>query len=297
MTGPAPTGPPHTPAGPARGLTGPAAAPPERPRVYSSPLPTPRPHLGHALASEWTKLVSVRSTLWTLGSLVVTVVGVGLLFIVKTVDQDYVDMPFTAPALFGLLVGQLAVMLLGVLTITSEHGTGLIRTTFTASPTRYRVLTAKYLVFGVTALLTTAGSVFVVGLAAQIVHSGPVAGPHPDSDWLGALAGCVYVTLLGVLALAVGSLVRHSAGAVAVMLGLVTLPPVIGGMLIAWEAAASVGETTLRYNAPVALMQLFGLSDTSGAQLPGGFAQMALILLVTGAAVAASYVVVGRQDT
>lgn len=58
----------------------------DQPKSYSSPLPTPRPHLGHAMASEWTKLVSVRSTMWTLGSLVLTVVGVGLLFVVQTGD-------------------------------------------------------------------------------------------------------------------------------------------------------------------------------------------------------------------
>ncbi|MFG2980763.1 ABC transporter permease [Streptomyces sp. NPDC048258] len=270
----------------------------DQPKSYSSPLPTPRPHLGHALASEWTKLVSVRSTLWTLGSLVLIVVGAGLLFVVQTRDQDYVGISFTTPALFGLLIGQLAVIVLGVLTITSEHATGLVRTTFTAAPERHRVLTAKYLVFSITAFLVTAGSVFLVGLAAALVHNGSAAGPHAASEWFGALAGVLYVTLLGVLALAVGALVRHSAGAIAVMLGVVTLPPVIGGMLSAWETAAPVGRLILQYNAPVALMQLFGMSETGSEStpVPGGLAHMTLIVLVAGGAVAASYVMVGRRD-
>ncbi|MET9321551.1 ABC transporter permease [Streptomyces sp. NPDC003038] len=287
MTGPTRTGP-----------TSPATPPGDQPRNYSSTLPTPRPHLGHALASEWTKLVSVRSTLWTLGALVVTVVGIGLLFVAQTRDGDYADMPFTTPALFGLLIGQLAVMVLGVLTITSEHGTGLVRTTFTAAPDRHRVLTAKYLVFGITAFVATAGSVAVVALAAAIVHNGPAAGPHADGEWLGGLAGSFYVTLLGVLALAVGALVRHSAGAIAVMLGLVTLPPVIGAMLSVWEAAAPLGRGVLAHNAPVALMQLFGMPDggSPGADPPSDWSHMLLILVVTGAAVAASYTVVGRRD-
>ncbi|MEU9304302.1 ABC transporter permease [Streptomyces sp. NPDC048269] len=270
----------------------------DQPKSYSSPLPTPRPHLGHALASEWTKLISVRSTLWTLGSLVLTVVGAGLLFVVQTQDQDYAGISFTTPALFGLLIGQLAVIVLGVLTITSEYATGLVRTTFTAAPERHRVLTAKYLVFSVTAFLVTAGSVFLVGLAAALVHNGSAAGPHAAAEWFGALAGILYVTLLGVLALAVGALVRHSAGAVAVMLGLVTLPPAIGGMLSAWESAAPLGQLILRYNAPVAMMQLFGMSEggSETAAAPAGLAHMTLILLVAGGAVAASYVVVGRRD-
>ncbi|MFD7783151.1 ABC transporter permease [Streptomyces nojiriensis] len=269
----------------------------EQPGSYSSPLATPRPHLGHAMASEWTKLVSLRSTLWTLGSLVLTVVGVGLTVVAQTADGDYTQINFTTPALFGLLVGQLAVMVLGVLTISSEHGTGLVRTTFTAAPDRYRVLTAKYLVFSMAAFATTALSVFVVGITAAVVRGGTASGPHAAGEWFGALLGCGYVTLLGVLALAIGSLVRHSAGAIAVMLGLVTLPPVIGAMLIAWEAVASAGRTILQHNVPVALMTLFGLP--AGGDIgpdPSALSHVTLIVLVTGSAVAASYVIVGRRD-
>lgn len=271
------------------------------PTVYSSPLPTPRPHLGHALASEWTKVTSVRSTMWTLGSLVLLVVGIGSAVIWQTSGLDYQQMPFIAPALFGLLVGQLAVMVLGVLTITSEYGTGLVRTTFTAAPDRYRVLTAKYLVFGTTAFLTTAGSVCLVGLAATLLHSGASAGTHSPSEWASGILGSFYVTLLGVLALAVGALVRHSAGAIAVMLGVVTLPPVIGAVLSIWEALAPVGQALFQYNVPVALMKLFGMPTEAAepgvtAAYPGSLSHMALILLVTGAMVTASYVVVGRRD-
>ncbi|MGW6981186.1 ABC transporter permease [Streptomyces sp. NPDC054932] len=264
---------------------------------YSSPLATPRPHLGHALASEWTKLVSLRSTLWTLGALVVTVVGIGVAVISQTVDADYEQIHFTTPALIGLLVGQLAVIVLGVLTITSEHGTGLVRTTFTAAPDRYRVLTAKYLVFSMTAFVTTVLAVFVVGVCAAVAHGGTASGPHAAGEWFGALLGCGYVTLLGVLALAIGSLVRHSAGGIALMLGLVTLPPVIGAMLSMWEAVAPVSRVILRHNVPVAMMQLFGMPE--GGDLgpePSNLSHMMLIVLVTGGAVAASYLVVGRRD-
>ncbi|OEJ33770.1 ABC transporter permease subunit [Streptomyces subrutilus] len=268
-----------------------------RPQDYSSPLPTPRPHLGHALASEWTKLISVRSTLWTLSALVLTVVGIGMVFVTKTRPTDYVQISFTTPALFGLLVGQLAVMVLGVLTITSEHASGLVRTTFTAAPERHRVLTAKYLVFGITAFLTTVGSVFLVGIAAALVHNSPDAGAHELREWLGSLMGCFYVTLLGVLALAVGALVRHSAGAIAVMLGVVTLPPVIGAMLSYWQASAPVGQAIIEHNAPVALMQLFGMQEgAAGEPMPSTLSHMVIILIVTGGAVAASYVTVARRD-
>lgn len=270
---------------------------PEHAEGYRSALPTPRPHLGHALASEWTKLVSIRSTLWTLGSLVVTVVGIGMVFVVQTRDADYEQISFTTPALIGLMVGQLSVMVLGVLTITSEHGTGLVRTTFTAAPDRFRVLTAKYLVFSVTAFVTAALAVYTVGIVASLVHSGAAAGPHSAREWFGAVLGCLYVTLLGVLALAVGALVRHSAGAIAVMLGVVTLPPVIGAMLSSWQASTYLGQLVLQHSVPVALARLFGMAEGGNpAQEPSSLAHLALIVLVTGGAVAASYVTVGRRD-
>ncbi|MEV6577935.1 ABC transporter permease [Streptomyces sp. NPDC051582] len=268
----------------------------DRPKSYSSPLETPRPHLGHAVASEWTKMISVRSTVWTLGSLVLLVVGIGVLAVSETRSADYQEVPLTAPALFGLLVGQVAVMVLGVLTITSEYGTGMIRTTFTAAPDRARVLTAKYLVFAGVAFATISGSVAVVGLSSAILRGGAGSGSHGGGEWARALAGCVYVTLLGVLALAIGAMLRHSAGAIAVMLGLVTLPPVVGGMVSMWQTLAPLGSVILRYNAPVALMGLFGLPDAATGNSPGSGLQVLLILLVTGAAVAGSYAVVGRRD-
>ncbi|MFE2550591.1 ABC transporter permease [Streptomyces sp. NPDC059355] len=279
-------------------MTGPTntAGTADRPKSYSSPLQTPRPHLGHAVASEWTKLISVRSTVWTLGSLVLLVVGIGVLAVSESRSSDYQEVPLTAPALFGLLVGQIPVLVLGVLTITSEYGTGMIRTTLTAAPDRARVLTAKYLVFAGVAFATVAGSVATVGLASAILRGGAGAGAHGAGEWAHALAGCVYVTLLGVLALAIGAMLRHSAGAIAVMLGLVTLPPVIGGMLSMWATLAPLGSVILRYNAPVALMRLFGLPDADTGNSPDGVTQVLLILLVTGAAVAGSYAVVGRRD-
>ncbi|MFE2268175.1 ABC transporter permease [Streptomyces lavendulae] len=265
---------------------------------YSSPLPTPRPHLGHALASEWTKLTSVRSTVWTLGSLVALVVGIGVFAVLQTGSADYKSIPFVAPALFGMMVGQLAVMVLGVLTVSSEYGTGLIRTTLTAAPDRLRVLTAKYLVFGAVAFGVTLGSVAFVGISAALLHNGPEAGYHGAGEWVGALGGCFYVTLLGVLALAVGALVRHSAGGIAIMLGLVTMPPVLGAILTGWPVSREIGLTVVRYNAPMGLIQLFGLpnSGMDGSPTPSDLAQLGLLVLVTALAVTASYAVVRRRD-
>ncbi|MER7764291.1 ABC transporter permease [Streptomyces sp. NPDC097619] len=308
MTGPTTTGPAAgaAPSGPGAPWPGTAGAPVASGPVpaaegregasYLSPLPDTRPHLGHAMASEWTKLVSVRSTLWTLGSLAALVLGIGTVAALQTSDVDFQQVPFFTPALFGLFIGQVSVIVLGVLTMSSEYGTGLVRTTFTAAPDRHRVLTAKLLVFGLTAFVAVAGSVMLVGLLTAVLHSGPEAGHHGAREWIGALAGSAYVTLLGVLALAVGAMLRHSAGAIAVMLGVVTVPPVLAGVLMVWESTYTLGNWIVRYNPPVALAELFGMPMGGEFGTSSQLGQIALLVAVTAAAVAGAYVVTGRRD-
>ena len=89
----------------------------------------------------------MRSTVWTLGVMLLLVVGINLLVLIPLHSSDDTSVPVLAPGLFGLMLGQLAILTLGVLVITSEYGTGMIRTTFTACPQRSRVLTAKAIVF------------------------------------------------------------------------------------------------------------------------------------------------------
>jgi hypothetical protein len=139
---------------------------------YTSPIPVTRTHLGHALASEWTKIKSVRSTMWTLGVFVLLVVGIGFLVAAQTTNEDFTDVPYTIPAFFGLILGQICLITLGVLVVSSEYGTGMIRTTFTASPQRYRVLTAKLIIFFVVAFVVSALSIGVVGLSRRGCNGG-----------------------------------------------------------------------------------------------------------------------------
>ncbi|MFE9934319.1 hypothetical protein [Streptomyces sp. NPDC005533] len=192
----------------------PTATTPDQPRSGSSARLSRRPHRAHAVASEWIKLVSIRSTLWTLGSFVLAVVGIGLLFVAQSSDEGYTMISFTMPALFGLIAGQVAVTVLGVLAITSEHGTGLARTTFTAAPDRYRVLTPSTSSSASQPSLPRRCPSSWWGPPPCSFTSGAAAGPHAAHEWLGVLLGCLYLTLLG--ALAIGALLRHSAGAIAV---------------------------------------------------------------------------------
>ncbi|CAM5607051.1 ABC transporter permease subunit OS=Streptomyces rimosus subsp. rimosus (strain ATCC/ DSM 40260 / JCM 4667 / NRRL 2234) OX=1265868 GN=SRIM_028235 PE=4 SV=1 [Streptomyces rimosus subsp. rimosus] len=141
--------------------------------AYVSPIPVRRTNLGHALASEWTKIRSVRSTMWTLGVMIVLNVGIGLMIALLLSDPYRTADPLLGSAWLGLLLGTLCVIPLGVLVISSEYGTGMIRTTFTACPSRGRVLTAKAIVlFGLTFVITTLSTTLVA-----VVHAGMLNGP------------------------------------------------------------------------------------------------------------------------
>ncbi|GGY88049.1 ABC transporter permease subunit [Streptomyces poonensis] len=254
---------------------------------YTSPIPVVRTHLGHALASEWTKIRSVRSTMWTLGIFLLLVIGIGFLVAAQTSDSDFADVPYTVPAFFGLILGQICLITLGVLVIASEYGTGMIRTTFTASPQRHRVLAAKLMVFFAVAFVVSAFAIGLVGLFTASLHSEPSSTP-----WAGTVVmGALYVSLLGVLALAVGSMLRHSAGAITAMLGLVLVPAILPAFLMLSESMRTVGEKMMEYNAPNSLAAIFGM-DTEN----GGAAQLGLLAGLTAAAIAGAFVLLDRRD-
>ncbi|MFI8929629.1 ABC transporter permease [Streptomyces sp. NPDC053474] len=259
--------------------------------AYTSPIPIKKTNLGHALTSEWTKIKSVRSTMWTLGVFLLLVIGIGLLAVAQTDDADYVDVPYTIPAFFGLILGQICLITLGVLVTSSEYGTGMIRTTFTASPQRSRVLAAKALVFFVLAFVVSAGSIFFVGLVASGAHSGPGVG---EVSWVDTVfKGGLYVSLLGVLALAVGSMLRHSAGAITTMLGLVLVPAIMPAFLGIWSSTEKLGEKMEKYNAISSLAEIFKIDSSLEG---GGGGQLLLLVVITAGALAGAFALLEKRD-
>ncbi|NEC87331.1 ABC transporter permease subunit [Streptomyces sp. SID12501] len=264
------------------------AAPGTSYALYTSPIPVTRTHLGHALASEWTKIKSVRSTLWTLGVFLLLVVGIGLLVAAQTTEEDFGEVPYTFPAFFGLILGQICLITLGVLVISSEYGTGMIRTTFTASPQRHRVLAAKLIIFFGVAFVVSAFAIGFVGLVTESIHNG-----GEGKAWGGTVVmGALYVSLLGVLGIAVGSMLRHSAGAITAMLGLVLLPAILPAFLMLSESMRTIGEKMMEYNAPNALARIFQLDSDNG----NGGPQLGLLAGVTVAAIAGAFVLLDRRD-
>ncbi|MFK8849149.1 ABC transporter permease subunit [Streptomyces sp. Ac-502] len=260
--------------------------------AYVSPIPVRRTTLGHALTSEWTKIRSVRSTMWTLGVLVLLNVGLGLLMSVFLAGPTREVDPVLGFAWFGLLLGTLCVIPLGVLVIASEYGTGMIRTTFTACPSRVRVLTAKAIVlFALTFVVTTVSNALVA-----VAHAGMLNGPAPTGDqWLRATVGSgLFVALLGLLSLAVGTLLRHSAGAISAMTGLVLLPMLLAVFMIGSDSLRPFATKLIEYSVPNNLAALY--DQPFMPEGPSGWQPLLVLLGVTALVLGSAYAALEKRD-
>jgi ABC-2 type transport system permease protein len=198
---------------------------------------------GHLLAAEWTKIRSVRSTVWTLLIFVVITIGFTALF--TWLDVSHWTGPHAAtrdaniradPVSFvlgaGLGLGQLTLCVLGVLVISTEYSTGVIRASLLAVPRRLPMLAAKAVVFAalvfVVAEIVCFGSFFV---GSAILHS-RVAVSLGDSDVTRAVVGAgLSLTVLGLLSLGIGGILRHTAGAITTAIGVVFVLPILSGLL------------------------------------------------------------------
>ncbi|MEO3764542.1 ABC transporter permease [Streptomyces sp. B8F3] len=295
----------------------PGAAPPAGPPAgggYSSPIPIVRTHLGHAFASEWTKIRSVRSTMWTLGVMLLLVVGVGFLIALAMSSDDWVGAPLLSGGLFGLMLGQICIVTLGVLVITSEYGTGMIRTTLTASPQRWRVLAAKAVVFFVLAFVLTTAACAITALVHSAVLGGQTVPEYEvsepmfkdsvsdsgeliatSSQWFDATVGAaLYVSLLGLLALAVGAILRHSAGAITTMVGFILLPLIIA-LFMQTESLRDVQRKLIEYSPLSGLASLFGIPFFDDGDV-GGWGLLGLLAAVTGGMLLLAFALLSKRD-
>jgi ABC-2 type transport system permease protein len=183
---------------------------------------------GNVLAMEWIKLRSLRSMTWVLAAGMLATAALGLVagFNTRSVTSDP-----TSNVLAGVILGQVVMGVLGVLCVTSEYSSGLIRVTLAAVPRRPLVLAAKACTFGALALVASEIATFAAFLGGIALLRSSV--PHPalsDPTVLRAVALTgVYLALVALMGVGVGILVRHSAAAVAIVIGgLFVLPLIIG---------------------------------------------------------------------
>ncbi|MFD7339019.1 ABC transporter permease [Streptomyces violascens] len=265
--------------------------------TYTSPIAVRRATFGDALASEWTKIRSVRSTMWTLGVLIVLILGLGLLFavLIRAHGETETDnAPVLAFGSFGVLLGSICVITLGVLTISSEYGTGMIRTTLTACPSRGRILAAKSVVFFLLSfvVVTTGAALVAVVQNAMVPH-----GPTPTGEeWLRATVGVgAYIAMLGLLSLAVGALIRHSAGAITIMIGVVLLPLVLA-LFMYTEALSGVRTFLMNYSIPSQLIAFYDGSASGPGSGPAGWDSLWIVTGITAVALSGAFLSLNSRD-
>lgn len=215
---------------PASGLTG------------ATPL---RVTQARVIKSEWIKFRSLRSTFWSLFLAFAFTVGLGMLVsalrardIARNVGPGFrrgLDLPVMS--LRGVFLAQLPIGVLGVLMITGEYGTGMIRATLSAVPKRLPVLWAKIVVFAVAVFVVGGvGSLLAFEFGQALFQSG--AGFHATLSTPYAaravLGGGLYLVALGLLAVGLGFLIRNTAAAIATLFGLLLVVPILINALPTW---------------------------------------------------------------
>jgi len=251
-----------------------------------------------ALAAEWIKLRSVRSTYLTLAAAAVAAVAVGYLVTHSDVTH-WATMTAQAKAAFdpvsdsfsGLGLAQLAFGTLGVLVISSEYATGLIRTTFTAVPRRRAVLAAKATIAGAVSLVAgeaIAFATFFTGQQALSVGHLQVTLAHPGA-LRGVLAAGFYLAVMAWAGLGLGTLIRHTAGAITTMTAVVfLLPQIIHALPAPWNVQAG------KYTLNLAAQQMIAQHPAPGYF--GAGPSFLIVAAYAAAALAAAAILITRRD-
>ncbi|MFG2765399.1 ABC transporter permease subunit [Streptomyces rubiginosohelvolus] len=241
-----------------------------------------------ALAYEWIKFRSVRSTVWTTVATAVLPV-LGAVFVATTGSLQSDD-TVLGGSLTLSVVAQMLAAVVGALVVTGEYSSGTIRTTFAARPRRSTVLAAKAaLVAGVMYVLALASCALAYLVGDALLPEGRYAQGEPLPALFGIAASFAVAAVLG---LAVGALVRHSAGAVTTVIGLLLLPSLFGplfGDAERWIAGLS----------PTAALEKLTQTSDAAADTVGSLGPWPSLLLVaayTTALVLGALVLLRRRD-
>ncbi len=200
--------------------------------------------------SEWTKLHSLRSTRWSLVIATALAIGLPALFAAVTSSHwgsmslhERADRHPLDIALAGVNVAQLAIAVLGVLVITGEYSTGMIRASFTGVPRRLPVLWGKIGVFAAVTFALMLPAVVIAFFVSQAILSKhdilQISLSHPGVA-RSVVGGAGYLVLLGIFALAIGAIVRNTAGGIAAFAALFfVVPPLMNILPTRWNNAIS----------------------------------------------------------
>jgi ABC-2 type transport system permease protein len=198
--------------------------------------------------SEWTKLHSLRSTRWAIAATVVLTIGIGLaacaVFAARWSHLSLFDRLRFDPLrtnLAGVHLAQLSIGVLGVMVMTGEYSTGMIRATFSAVPKRLPVLWGKAAVFAAVTFAITLPTVLITFFAGQSILS---SIPHTSFSQPGVarsvIGAALFLTVMGIFGLGIGTIVRHTAGGIVTLVGIMfVLPPILLLLPSNWSDAVN----------------------------------------------------------
>jgi ABC-type transport system involved in multi-copper enzyme maturation permease subunit len=239
--------------------------------------------------SEWTKIRSVRSTVWTLA--VTAALMLGFAALIGSAAKGSAEGPIEGlqaigMSLTGTMIASVSMATLGVLVISSEYRTGGIRTSLMAVPRRVRLLTGKIVVFlAISLVVCTVASAGAIGVGLAIIQPASVAPAGVAGSALGA---GLYLTACGLFGLGLGTLVRHTPGAIVSAIALILVLPALANQLPgAW------GRTVAEYFTTNA--GLLVVSGRSSGSL-GPWSGFAVYLAWVAVAVLAGAVLLKRRD-
>ncbi|MFF8555295.1 ABC transporter permease [Streptomyces sp. NPDC015501] len=266
-----------------------------RPAPRVAPMPPAPPYRitpARVLRSEWHKLLSLRSTWITVVLAVLTVLGIGLAMGgAYTSGGGDSDVDTVVLTLYGSMLAQLFLVVLGILMTAGEYASGTIRSSLTAVPARLPVLWAKAAVFAATAFTVMFATGLVTFTAAQaFLHDTDQAASLTGPGVLRAVAGnALALTLTGLLALGLGALLRSVPGAIgAFIAGVMILPEILGTL------PYDVVERAVEYFPTQAAGALGSATPIPGTASPGP-ALLALSLWA-GTTLAAAAVTLKHRD-
>ncbi len=266
-------------------------------------LAASRVHLGsgrvtqrNVVRAEWIKLRSLRSTWFSLLAAVAIIVGLGTLFSSLRAHRfgpsGKIGFDPTLVSLRGVFLAQLAIGVLGVLVITGEYGTGMIRSSLAAVPRRQPVLIAKAIVFALTVFVVAEVAAFAAFLLGQRALASThlqasLSTPGAERAILGT---GLYLALIGLFAVGLGFLIRNTAGAIATLFGILLVLPILTNAL-----PSPYSTDVAKYLPLNAGTQIMSTTHPDPSML-GPWAGLGVTALYTLAALVAGAVVFRRRD-
>jgi hypothetical protein len=252
------------------------------------------------VVSEWTKLRSLRSTRWSLFVAVLFTIGLPCVFAAVTAARwshmsisERLNRHPVEIATAGVNLSQLAIGVLGVLVITGEYSTGMIRASFGAVPKRLPVLWAKIIVFAAVTFALMVPSVLLGFVGSQAIlrnhHILEISFSHSGVA-RSVIGGAIYLTIVGIFTMGLGAITRNTAGGIAVFAGIFfVIPPLMNILPTSWNNAIS------EYLPSSAGRDVFSLTHGVHDLSPG--AGVALFAGYTALVIAIAAVLMVRRDT